>query len=118
MKNMRWTVYILGMKIYKDISKRLIELSQSMYIDKILKLFSMEEYKRGYLHILHWIYLSKNMCPKIQIERDNMERILCVLAIRSIIYAMLYTRPDASYVLSMASRDKFNPGKGHWKIVF
>lgn len=105
------------MKIYKDISKRLIELSQSMYIDKILKWFSMEEYKRGYLHILHWICLSKNMCPKIQIERDKMERILCVLAIRSVIYATLHTRPDASYVLSMMSRDQFNPSKGHWKLV-
>ena len=56
--------------------------------------------------------------PKIQIERDKMEIILWVLAIKSIIYAILYTKPDASYILSMASRDQFNPGKGQWKMVF
>jgi Reverse transcriptase (RNA-dependent DNA polymerase) len=35
------TVYILGIKIYRDRSKRLIKLSQSTYIDKVLNWFSM-----------------------------------------------------------------------------
>jgi hypothetical protein len=37
MKDMRETTFILGIKSYKDIFKRLLELSQSMYIDKMLK---------------------------------------------------------------------------------
>jgi hypothetical protein len=32
---------ILGIKIYRDISKRLIGLSQDAYIDKILNRFNM-----------------------------------------------------------------------------
>ena len=31
------TAYILGIKIYRDRSRRLIDLSQSTYLDKILK---------------------------------------------------------------------------------
>ena len=41
--------YILGMRIYRDRSKRLLGLSQSMYIDTVLKRFSMENSKKGYL---------------------------------------------------------------------
>ena len=33
--------YILGIRIYRDRSKRLIGLSQSTYIDKVLKRFNM-----------------------------------------------------------------------------
>ncbi|GJU45876.1 retrotransposon protein, putative, ty1-copia subclass [Tanacetum coccineum] len=39
--------YILGIKIYRDRSKRLIGLSQSAYIDKILKKFNMHNSKKG-----------------------------------------------------------------------
>jgi hypothetical protein len=48
MKDMREATYILGIKSYKDISKRLLGLFQSMYIDKMLKWFSMKESKREY----------------------------------------------------------------------
>jgi hypothetical protein len=36
MNDLGETVYILGIKIYRDRSKRLIGLSQSTYIDKVL----------------------------------------------------------------------------------
>src|SRR4051812_43523982 len=39
--------YILGIKVYRDRSRRLIVLSQSTYIDKLLKWFSIEEAKKG-----------------------------------------------------------------------
>jgi hypothetical protein len=48
MKDMREATYILGIKSYKDISKRLLGLFQSIYIDKMLKWFSMKESKREY----------------------------------------------------------------------
>jgi len=42
MKDMRETTYTLGIKIYRDKFKRLFRLSQSMFINKILKQLSME----------------------------------------------------------------------------
>ncbi|GJZ61606.1 retrotransposon protein, putative, ty1-copia subclass [Tanacetum coccineum] len=40
--------FILGIKIYKDRSKRLIRLSQNAYMDKILKRYKNDEFKRGH----------------------------------------------------------------------
>ena len=51
MKDLGEAAYILGMKIYRDRSKRLLGLSQSTYIDIMLKWFSMENFKKGYLLI-------------------------------------------------------------------
>ncbi|GJT77586.1 retrotransposon protein, putative, ty1-copia subclass [Tanacetum coccineum] len=39
--------FILGIKIYRDRSKRLIRLSQNAYMDKILKRYKMDNSKRG-----------------------------------------------------------------------
>jgi Reverse transcriptase (RNA-dependent DNA polymerase) len=41
MKDLGEAVYILDIEIYRDRSKRLIGLSQSTYIDKVLNRFSM-----------------------------------------------------------------------------
>jgi hypothetical protein len=41
MKDLGEVTLILGIKIYRDISKRLIGLSQDAYIDKILNWFNM-----------------------------------------------------------------------------
>ena len=42
MKDLGEAAYILGIKIYRDRSKRLIGLSQSTYLDKVLERFKME----------------------------------------------------------------------------
>ena len=63
------------------------------------------------------ILLSKDMCPKTKEERDNMNRIPFASAVGSIMYAMICTRPDVSYALSMCSRYQADPGEGHWIAV-
>ena len=35
----------------------------------------------------------------------------------SIMYAMLYTRPDVAYILGIVSRFQTDPGEDHWKAV-
>ncbi|GKE61172.1 hypothetical protein Tco_1511539 [Tanacetum coccineum] len=46
MKDLGEATFILGIKIYRDRSKRLIGLSQSAYMDKILKRYRMDNSKR------------------------------------------------------------------------
>ncbi|GJZ10994.1 hypothetical protein Tco_0545753 [Tanacetum coccineum] len=48
MKDLGEVAYILGIKIIRDRSKRLITLSQSAYLEKILKKFIMENSKKWY----------------------------------------------------------------------
>ena len=63
MKDLGKAAYILGIKIYRDRFKKLIGLSQSTYIDKVLNRFSMQNSKRGFLLMSHGISLSKSQCP-------------------------------------------------------
>ncbi|KAL0345893.1 UNVERIFIED_CONTAM: Retrovirus-related Pol polyprotein from transposon RE1 [Sesamum radiatum] len=60
MKDMGEASYILGNKIYRDRSRRMLGLTQSSYIEKVLKRFKMEHSKRGLLPMRHGIKLSKN----------------------------------------------------------
>jgi hypothetical protein len=59
MKDLGEAAYILGIKIYRDRSKRLIGLSQDTYIDKILKQLNMQDSKKGFLPMSHGITLCK-----------------------------------------------------------
>ena len=113
MKDLGEAAYILGIKIYRDRPQRLLGLSQSGYIDKVLKRFSMQDFKRGFLPMSHGIKLSKSQCPTTKDEREHMDKIPYALAIGSIMYAMLCTRPDVSYALSMTSRFQSDPGQCH-----
>ena len=113
MKDLGEATYILGIRIYRDRSRRLLGLSQSMYIDKMLKRFSMDLSKRGFIPIVHGKHLSKSMCPKTQEERERMSKIPYVSAIGSIMYAMLCTRPGVSYALSVTIRFQSIYGEDH-----
>jgi hypothetical protein len=117
MKDLGEAAYILGIKIYRDRSKRLIGLRQDTYIDKVLKRFNMEEAKKGFLPMSHGIHLSKTQCPSTTDERERMSRLPYASAIVSIMYAMICTLPDISYAHSVTSRYQSDPGEGHWTAV-
>jgi hypothetical protein len=51
MKDMGEATYVLGIKIYRDRSRHLLVLSQSTYLDKVLKRFEMEDSNKGNLTI-------------------------------------------------------------------
>ena len=63
------------------------------------------------------ITLSKSQCPTSNLEIANMSRIPYASAIGSIMYAMICTRLDVSYPLSMTSRYQAQPGEAHWIAV-
>ena len=113
MKDLGKATYILGIKIYRDRSNRLLGLSQSTFINKMLKRFSMERFKRGYFLMSSGITLLKSMCPKTQDERTHMSMTPYATTRGSIMYAMLCTRPNVSYALSVMSRYQSDPRKGH-----
>ncbi|KAL8088123.1 hypothetical protein AgCh_038046 [Apium graveolens] len=76
--------YILGMKIYRDRSRRMISLTQGTYIQKVLKRFSMENSKRGLIPMIHGVSLSEKMSPKTPEERERMSKIPYASTIGSI----------------------------------
>jgi hypothetical protein len=113
MKDLGEAAYILGIRIYRDRSKRLTGLCQDTYIDKILNRFNMQDSKKGFLPMSHGIALSKNQCATTPDERKRMSTIPYASAIGSIMYAMFCTRPDVSFALSVTSRYQSNFGEAH-----
>ena len=111
MKDLGEASYILGMKIYNDRSKRLLGLSQSTYIDTVLKRFSMENFKKDYLSIGHRISLSKRDCATTLEERECMSRIPYTSIVGSIMYAMTCTRLNVAYSLGIVSRYQSDLGE-------
>ncbi|KAL0345614.1 UNVERIFIED_CONTAM: Retrovirus-related Pol polyprotein from transposon TNT 1-94 [Sesamum radiatum] len=103
--------YILGIKIYRDRSRRLLGLTQSSYIEKVLNRFKMEHSKRELLLIRHGIKLSKKQSPKTDEELKRMLNIPYASAVGSIQYAIQCTKPDVAYALSVTSRYKACAGE-------
>ena len=65
----------------------------------------------------HEIHLSKSMGPKTPKEIWQMSAIPYVSAIGSLMYAMICTRPNIAYAVSITSRYQSNPGSEHWAAV-
>ncbi|KAI5335201.1 hypothetical protein L3X38_025334 [Prunus dulcis] len=102
MKDLGNASYILGIKIYRDRSRKLIGLSQSLYVDKVLGRFQMEHSKKGFLPVRHGIYQSKSMSPKALKAMIQMSRIPYASAIGSLMESV--ADGDIS-VLKVASAD-------------
>ncbi|GKC56666.1 retrotransposon protein, putative, ty1-copia subclass [Tanacetum coccineum] len=89
MKDLGEAAYILGIKIYRDRSKRLIGLCQSAYIEKILKRYFMKNSKRETIPMHEKLKLSKIQGASTPAKIQRMQNI-----------------PYAS-----------NPGELHWTTV-
>ena len=68
MKDLGEAAYILGINIYRNRSRCLIRLSQSTYLGKVLKKFTMDQFKNGFLPMLQGVKLSQTQSP-ITVER-------------------------------------------------
>ncbi|KAL0439341.1 UNVERIFIED_CONTAM: Retrovirus-related Pol polyprotein from transposon TNT 1-94 [Sesamum latifolium] len=112
MKDMGEVSYIVGIKI-----RRMLGLTQSSYIEKVLKRFKMEHSKRGLLPMRHGIKLSKKQSLKTDEELKRMSNIPHASAIGSIQYAVQCTKPDVAYALSVTSRYQACAGEVHWGVV-
>nr|GEY61478.1 hypothetical protein [Tanacetum cinerariifolium] len=117
MKELGEAAYILGIKIYRDRSKRLIGLSQSAYIDKILKKYNIHNSKKGYLPMKVKHDLSNELCASIPEKMAYMKKVPYASAVGSIMYVVRCIRPDMAFAQNIGSRYQQNPGKLYWVAV-
>ncbi|GJV13357.1 hypothetical protein Tco_1354898 [Tanacetum coccineum] len=104
MKDLGEATFILGIKIYRDRSKRLIGLSQSAYMDKILKRFRMDTSKRGYIPMQERLALNKIQGASTPEEVKHMKNVPYSSAVGSIMYVVRCTRPDVAFAQNLTSR--------------
>jgi hypothetical protein len=55
--------------------------------------------------------------PKNQYKIEQMKRVPYALAIRSLQYAQVCTRPDLAFVTGLLGRFQSNPEPEHWKLI-
>ena len=109
MKDLGEVSYILRIKLLRDRKNKMSALSQSSYIEKILVKFNMHDSKKGLLPSRHGVPLSRDQCPKTSNEIESMSQVPYTSAVRSLMYAMLCTRPDICFAVGMVSRYQSNP---------
>ncbi|GKB81288.1 zinc finger, CCHC-type containing protein [Tanacetum coccineum] len=108
MKDIGEADVILGIKIkYED---KGIVITQSHYIDKILKKFNREDCYPMSTPMDLVEKLKLNTCkPMDQLEYSG--------AIGCLMYAMTRTRPDIAYAVGRLSRFTSNHSKKHWQAI-
>nr|KAJ0212594.1 hypothetical protein LSAT_V11C400219000 [Lactuca sativa] len=108
MKDMGEAEVILGIRIRKGNNE--ISISQSHYIEKILKKFNFENCSPVSTPIDPSLKLLPNKgSPVSQLEYSR--------DIGCLMYAMISTRPDIAYDVGRLSRYTSNPSSHHWQAV-
>ncbi|GMP46978.1 hypothetical protein CsSME_00014930 [Camellia sinensis var. sinensis] len=95
---------ILSMRIHRDKANGTLKLSQAEYVKKVLKRFSMDGAKPESTPLASHFRLTKEQSPKTEEEQAYMEHVPYALAIDSIMYAMVCTRPDIAHAVGVVSR--------------
>ncbi|GJX61960.1 retrotransposon protein, putative, ty1-copia subclass [Tanacetum coccineum] len=101
MKDLGEAAFILGIKIYRDRSKRLIGLGQNAYMDKILKRYKMDKSKRGHIPMQERLDLNKTQGASTPEEVKCMQNAPYASVVGSIMYAVRCTRPDVANTKDM-----------------
>jgi len=104
---------ILGMEITRDRSSGRLWVSQENYVLKILERFNMAEIRPVTTLLAGHFKLSSKQCLQLPEEDEEMSRVPYAMAVRSLMYAMVCTKPDLAYAVSIVSWFMLNPGKQH-----
>ena len=88
-----------------------------LYIEKVLKRFSMKNSKRNLLPFRHGVHLSKKMCPNTPEKIQHMSKISYASITGSLMYTMVCTRPDIALTMSITSRYQSNLDEEYWITV-
>jgi hypothetical protein len=111
------TIYLLGVGIGRDRSKRLITLHQRQFILDMLERYKMSDCHPVLTPMSPGTSLSKQMGPENAAEVDLMRNVPYLSAVGSLQYLATMTRPDIAYTVSYLARFNCNPGPKHWAAV-
>ncbi|GJS54337.1 retrotransposon protein, putative, ty1-copia subclass [Tanacetum coccineum] len=117
MKELGEAKKIIGMEIIRDRSRKILRVSQSGYVSKILNNFRIDNEKSVQIPLGGQFKLSLKDYPVREYDVERMSKVPYANAVGSLMYLMVCTRPDIAYAVSIVSRYLANPGKTHWGVV-
>ena len=109
--------WFLGMSVTCNHSQRMISLSQTTYIDTILKCFNMTDAYTVSTLMDPNVTLSKAMSPTSSEDKEKMTNIPYLAGIGLLMYASMGTRPDITFATNKLSQYNADPGLAHWTAL-
>ncbi len=112
MKDLGELHFFLGMEVERNRDERLLCINQIKYLKKISKHFQMEECNP----------IGVPFDPNVKLQRnvngnDESKIFPYQQVVASLMYAMLCTRFDLAYPISVLSQHMANPNTEHWMAV-
>ena len=104
---------ILKMEILKDRQAAMLYISQKGYIEKVLHRFNIQNAKPISTPLVAHFKISSSLSLKSKDDVDYMSRVPYSGVVGSLMYAMICSRQDLSYVVSVVSRYMANLNKEH-----
>ena len=106
--------YYLGMTVTRDRPNRTLRLGQEAYVERVVRDHGQWEAAPCYTPMANVV----NVQPAPEGYDASKElRQRYQSAVGSLMYAMLGTRPDIAYAVSVVSRYASNPTEAHWRLV-
>nr|GEU96726.1 hypothetical protein [Tanacetum cinerariifolium] len=101
-------VFIVGIEIYKDRSKRIIALGQNAYMENILEKYKIDNSKRLHIAMQERLDLNKTQGASTPKEVKRMQNVPYAMAVGCIMYAVRWIRPDVAFAQNIRSRFQQN----------
>lgn len=111
------TAFLLGIKIIRDRSKRMITLCQRQYIVDTLDRYGLADCKPVTTPLDPGFSLTKAMGPTTAADIATMKRTPYLSAVGALMYLATTTRPDIAFAVGVLARFNADPGIQHWTAV-
>jgi hypothetical protein len=109
--------FFLGVHIERDRAARTITMHQGSYIEGVLKRFGMEDCKPVGTPLDPKAALVKLTDEEYDQHSQEMQGIPYKACVGSLMYAMVATRADLAFAVSVVSQFMSKPGPMHWAAV-
>jgi hypothetical protein len=104
--------FYLGIEVTRERSTNSISLSQSTYVNDLLHRFKMDQSTPVSTPMNPSVSLAKHDSPV-----DQASSSYYAVAIGSLLYAAMCTRPDIAFAVNTLAQFTSNPGEEHWTAV-
>ena len=109
--------YCLGVEFKRNRAARTITMNQHKYLEEVLKRFNMEECKAIGTPLDTHEKLPKLTNEEFEEVRAEMQGVPYKSAVGCLMYAMVATRPDLAFPVSVVSQHMSKYGPKHWAAV-
>ena len=106
--------FLLGIEVTCDRKSGSLDLLQWVYVDQLLKQFSLQGVKPASTPLSSGIHLMQDDCPTTKEEKRDMTNVPYVSLIRALMCAAIGTQPNITFTVGALSRFLSNPSRWHW----